>query len=272
MSSTLPFDPRLDPSRPARSRRLVHRRPPILTPSLLLAGLLAAFPLHAQVGSADLQAIRRLIAERKFEEALQKHLWFHEESKTSPGMGGVRLSFALAQWLDLGREYPPALDALKSVRDENAAKLLDGGGDFREFHDFSAINRVLQESERTYRLFVVLDANHPEVAKRCFDVALDLIVAHENYALFAKYGGDPIERYERIRQLREGGLKMAAQNPKLDNEQYRQFRDKAFEDKTVQLIRILRALERLDEAREIQRRALAYFPSPRIEESLPAAR
>src|SRR5688572_5816633 len=219
----------------------------------LLAGLILLRPLMAQVGNADLQDIRRLTSEGKYEEALKKHLRFHEESKTSTGMGGVRLSFALSQWVELGEAYPPALAALKAIRDENEVKLLEGAGDFREFHDFSAINRTLKDDERTYRLFLQLDAKHPAIARKCFDVTLDLIVAHKNYDLYAKYGGDPIERYERFRHMRETNLGMARQNPKMDNDRYRDYTDKTFTDKTVQLIEIMVQLKRLDDAREIQK-------------------
>jgi hypothetical protein len=236
----------------------------------LLAGLILFNPLMAQVGNADLQDIRQLVAEGKYEEALKKHLWFHEESKTSTGMGGVRLSFALSQWMQLGQAYPPALVALKSVRDENAAKLLDGAGGFQEYHECFAINRTLKDDDRTYELFLRLDALHPAIARKCFDVTVDLIVARKRYDLYAKYGGDPIERYERFRHMRETNLGLARKNPTMDNERFRQYTDKTFDDKTVQLIEILVQLKRLDEAREIHKRALAYFPSARIEKSLTA--
>jgi hypothetical protein len=234
----------------------------------LLLALILSHPLLAQVGNEDLQDIRRLVTEGKHEEALKKHLWFHEESKTSTGMGGVRLSFALSQWAELGVVYPPALTALHGVRDDNEVKLLQGTGGFKEFHDFSAINRVLKDTAKTYHLFLQLDAKHLEVAKRCFNVTLDLIVAQKNYELFGKYGGDPIVRFEQIRNMREMNLGMTRSNPKMDNERFREYTDKSFTDKTAQLIEILVVLQRLDEAREIQKRAQTYFPNARIERSL----
>ena len=234
----------------------------------LLIALVLALPLLAQVGNEDLQDIRRLVTEGKHEEALQKHLWFHEESKSSTGMGGVRLSFALSQWAELAQVYPPALTALQGVRDDNEAKLLRGTGGFKEFHDFSAINRVLKDTGRTYQVYLQLDDKHPDVAKQCFNVTLDLIVTNKNYELFAKYGGDPIVRFEQIRNMREMNLGMTRSNPKMDNARFREYTDKSFTDKTAQLIEILIALQRLDEAREIQKRAQAYFPNERIERSL----
>ena len=47
------------------------------------------------VGNEDLDKICELAENGHYQEALEKHKWFHEESKKSAGMGGVRLSYAL---------------------------------------------------------------------------------------------------------------------------------------------------------------------------------
>jgi hypothetical protein len=119
-------------------------------------------------------------------------------------------------------------------------------------------------------LYLQLDQHHSELAKRCFNVMLDQIVAKKNYALYSRYGGDPIARFEEIRHMRERNLGMARDNPKLDTERFREYTEKSFTDKTVQLLQIMVGLKRLDEAREIQKRAMAYFPHERIERSLAA--
>jgi len=74
-------------------------------------------------------------------EALDKHIWFHEASKEMPGMGGVRLSFALGLWMKLAEQYPPALEAFIELRNIKKNSLLNGDGGFGDFHDLSAINR-----------------------------------------------------------------------------------------------------------------------------------
>jgi hypothetical protein len=52
---------------------------------------------------------RRLAADGKFEQALQKRIWLHDHVlETHPNYYGVRLSFALAEWVELGKEYPKA--------------------------------------------------------------------------------------------------------------------------------------------------------------------
>ena len=45
----------------------------------------------------------------RYPDALAKHVWFHENALTyAPAMYGVRLSFALSYWVNLGNLYPPA--------------------------------------------------------------------------------------------------------------------------------------------------------------------
>ena len=63
----------------------------------------------AEVNLEDLNNIRDLVKNEQYELALQKHVWFHEESKSSSGMAGVRLSYAISNWVELGNKYPPAL-------------------------------------------------------------------------------------------------------------------------------------------------------------------
>src|SRR5690349_21544262 len=55
---------------------------------------------------------------KHYEEALEKYVWFHEHAlEYRPSMSGVRLSFALSDWVKLGESYPPALVKLREIRD-----------------------------------------------------------------------------------------------------------------------------------------------------------
>lgn len=72
--------------------------------------------------SADVQAAladaSRFAAEGLYEQALERHVWYHENAlKYSPAQFGVRLSFALSAWADLGEAYPEAMEALRIARD-----------------------------------------------------------------------------------------------------------------------------------------------------------
>lgn len=236
---------------------------------ILLLIVMILKPATAEVGNADLSEIRKLITDGKYEEALQKHLWFHEESKKSAGMGGVRLSYALSQWKDLGSKYPKALDAFKGIRDRHEKTLLAGQSGFSAFHEYAAFNDKLKEDDKTYKLFKTLHTKYPSTASDCFRVAMDLVIEHKDYELCAAYMKDPIKLYEDARHMRELHLSMAKTNPKMNNPAFTQYADESFITKTCQLIEVMVNIKKTDEAKEIQKRALGYFPDQRIKDAIP---
>lgn len=85
----------------------------------------------------------------RYEDALQKHLWFHRHAlEHRPALYGVRLSFALGYWLELGEAYPPAITKLKEVRDDAEKKVVESKDDVTHlFHDMSAINEELRDQD-----------------------------------------------------------------------------------------------------------------------------
>lgn len=73
-----------------------------------------------RIGNAASRAYddaKRLEEQGDFAGALAKHVWFHEHAlDVDPACSGVRLSFALGSWLQLGRKYPLALETLNLVQ------------------------------------------------------------------------------------------------------------------------------------------------------------
>jgi hypothetical protein len=74
------------------------------------------------MGARERFAAARLAArEGRHQEALDGLLWFHHHAlEEQRSLRAVRLSYALYEWLDLGRVYPPARQALEDVREQTA--------------------------------------------------------------------------------------------------------------------------------------------------------
>lgn len=106
----------------------------------------------------------------RYEEALEKTLWNWDNAVTiQPSWSAVRRSFLLSSWLELGEAYPPALDKLRSVRDELQARVLSTEQvrvRSDDFADFAAINETLREDERTLEVYEKIQARDPKDAKR----------------------------------------------------------------------------------------------------------
>ena len=85
-----------------------------------------------------------------YEFALREYIWFHDHAlEERPSLYGVRLSYALADWIELGENYPPALRALENIADRKTADLLAGAGDRGTFHDVVSINEYLARERNT---------------------------------------------------------------------------------------------------------------------------
>ena len=133
---------------------------------------------------ARLDAASELAGDGQYEQALREFQWFHDHAlEQDPTLYGVRLSYALYAWVDLGQEYPPALEALEAVRQRDMALLLAGQGKRGLFHDVVAINDELGKSEETHALCVELERADPALLLACADIALPAIIAAGDYAL-----------------------------------------------------------------------------------------
>lgn len=124
--------------------------------------------------------------EGRHEEALQEFIWYHHHAlEDDPANYGVRLSFALGYWTELGKDFPKALDALRSVRNDKEAALLRGEGALQWFIDIAAINQALGDTTPTYTLFLRLKSAFPDKAAMYAPRALPSIVDAQDYALAA---------------------------------------------------------------------------------------
>ncbi len=205
----------------------------------------------------------------KYQEALDKHIWFHEASKEMLGMGSVRLSFALGLWMKLAEQYPPALEALVELRNSKRDVLLNGKGAFDEFHDLSAINGELDETDDTASVFIQIYKKNPEQSKVYYNVVEDLLVAKKEYEVCGDCIGDPYSQYSNIEYVHQVQNNY---NQKHQNSKHYIVNCELAEERYVQsvcrLLGILNALNKRDIADEIQKKSLAYFDSNAIRAAL----
>lgn len=127
-----------------------------------------------------------------YKNALAKHVWFHENAnELEPSMSGVRVSFALADWHELGKKYPPAMEKLKSVRiatrDRFLASIKDDKSSWLDFSDLKALNRKLQNDSDTVEVFKYVSEHNPKVAERIYGLAEDSLIGAKEYELCSKY-------------------------------------------------------------------------------------
>lgn len=154
---------------------------------------------------ARLQRGLESAAAGRYEDALRDYIWFHENAlEHEPSLYGVRLSFALWYWIELANEYPEARRALKRIRDEKTARLLNGDTSRDLFHDVESINERLENEEATYELFTALEKANPDFADICADLAMPAIVKAGDFEMARRYTpspGDALRRYSETLNL-----------------------------------------------------------------------
>ena len=142
-----------------------------------------------------------LMEQGKYEDALQRHLWyFNHALEYDQGQTGVRLSFALSQWVELGRRYPKAKQALVEIRDRDTQLLASGQGYANLFSDVNSINNYLGQDDATLALFKTMYQTDNRLAKECYFWAENLLIQHGEYELLLNCIGDPQARFESARQ------------------------------------------------------------------------
>lgn len=187
----------------------------------------------------------------KYADALAKHVWFYQNAlKYDQGLYGVRLSFALSYWIDLGATYPPALEKLKALRDEAETNVREGKNVKDSFHDVKSINEVLKEDAKTVQLFIWLDSNKPDSAKIVFNRAEPALIKSKEYRLCGKYIDDPDASFSRNLNLYRKNMELVPK-PGFGGKNLQNFAEKNFINETTTLIALLVVNDRKVEAQQI---------------------
>lgn len=135
----------------------------------------------------SLQLAREHRKAGRYPEALEEYHWFFDNAlEHRPSYYGVRLSYCLAEWHDVGKKYRPALDRLELVGRESLERFLSSGDD-EKFHDFQAIFAELSDTQEVMETFVMLDEQQPELAKQAWRYSKKYFIRAEAWDLCSKY-------------------------------------------------------------------------------------
>jgi hypothetical protein len=140
--------------------------------------------------------VRDLIANGQYDEALQQCLAFHDKYKTANGS----LIPLLGDWIELGRRFPKAKEALIGIRDRDAREFSEGRGFSDLFSEVNSINGYLNQADATYALFKTIYQQDKQLAGQCYYYVQDLLMQKGEYELCLNCLGDPQIRFESARR------------------------------------------------------------------------
>lgn len=221
--------------------------------------------------SDRLNSARQAAFEGRHEEALIEYIWFHDHAlEEEPSQYGVRLSFALAYWVELGEAYPKAKRILKEIRDNKTTSLLRGEGNRETFHDIESINRAMNCSSLTYLLFVQLVSSYPVLAESCAGIALPAIVGASDYHLAARYLSEPEKRIKKLCEFLNQDIEKLKQLPR-SRAPMRKAHIHVYVSQVQLIVSVLAGLGQSEEADRLRIQASKLVKSPTVRRDIRAA-
>jgi len=144
-----------------------------------------------------------------YEGALEDYIWFHNNAlQYDPALYGVRLSFALSDWVELGKKYPKAMRTLLDIRDTKTKQIKEGLGTFELFHDVMSINVFLDKTEDTIDLYTYMTDNDFFLAKKCYRLIRKELIDRGRFQLCNRFINYPLLLAQRMKDELETHTKI----------------------------------------------------------------
>ncbi len=202
--------------------------------------------------------------------ALEKLVWFYENAiRIQPSLSGVRRSYALRAWKELGGKYPPAMKALRRSRDvaQHGARTKRGKAAAQSYADFAAINQYLGEQAKTVRMFKWLHKHRPQLARDVYHRTEEDVARAKEFKLCGAYI-DGSEQFARLRRGFRVNIRLARKEFGARHEEYAY---SSFSEKTTRLVALLTLNGRTKEAKQVVVRAKRVWPNEKFSHQLELA-
>jgi hypothetical protein len=241
------------------------------------------------VGMVSAVELPKMIVNGRYEEALKLCLSIHDQCKSGNALGAL-----MPQWIELGRRFPKAREALIGIRDHDFREFSEGRGYADLFAEVTFINGPLHQDDSTYALFKTIREKDPELAQQCFPYVEGLLVARGDYQWCYDHMGDPqtvfdgihiqldqhladqrreAELHQEVAQrmetlnLQQGRTNLWSQ-PDYASNALKQFAHDSFVGGTRQLIEILVATDHNTDAEKIRDEAVAIIDDAKLHSAI----
>jgi hypothetical protein len=172
-------------------------------------------------------------------------------------------SIIITNWKSLADIYPPAMAALKEMRNNKTKEVLDDNASTKLFADVAALNRTLGEGDKTIELFENIEKEHPDKAKLCWYWIKDALFDAKRYDIIKNYIGNPVNEFTLLKSQYD--LLNAVQiEPNKKRPELKVFADNNFAEKSLKLIEFSVAVDDLKSAKEIREKAMTVVKDNRL--------
>ena len=196
---------------------------------------------------------QQLAKDGKYADALAEYLWCYDDGmRRDAPMSGVRDTGLLDDIAKLGKNYPPALQALRDHLANAKAWLKDHPNDYAATSDFAALNHELGDDAATLAYYDQLPVDslaRKSIGYRVFPLLLE-----------AKQYSDALAAnpYDQFMDMVDRRLRLSQRPPFL---QHKESMIKDLLDSGARELEALAGAGKLDDARDLIKRLLAIDPS-----------
>ena len=203
---------------------------------------------------ARMDYARKLTQLGKYEQALTEYVWCYDQgAKRDMAFVGVRDSFLLMEWAQLGRHHPPALEALRERRNAIRDRILEKGAK-RKISTLASMNRFLDEPQATLELYDQVREKHPGASAIAAlrEQVTDALLEAKRYAEIAE-SKDFMAEIET--EILQNGMRLSMM-PEDQREKFEEFAQRSLVSRIGSYYQVLIGLERFAEAAKLATKAL----------------
>lgn len=143
------------------------------------------------------------------ERALERYEWFFDHCLSiDRSFYGVRLSYVLDEWAELGERHPPARIAMEERLQLTREEVFRAFSHER-FHDLVAISRASGQPRVAVDAFRRLHEESPQKAAKVFGLAWEMLFEAGEFELCSSCIPDSMKRYAGLVRDYDESLKMA---------------------------------------------------------------
>lgn len=198
----------------------------------------------------------------RYEDALIKHLWYHRNAlRYEPAQYGVRTSFALSDWKDLGDKFEPARVEFEAERARAKSAVDADHSNAEAISDWAAFNWALGQSKPSSDFFLQLHEERSPLAKALYRRFEEALLAEKEFEICGEYV-DPDESFEFAIEIYRRCLTSAIG---IDDPIYWQVEHRHFAIRASELVAILSINGRHNEAETFAARAIAELQESRYQ-------
>lgn len=195
-----------------------------------------------------LREARSAASEGDFETALSKYEFFfdHALDDDPAALYGVRLSYCLDEWAQIGEKFDPARAALVN-RKKESLRLFGESKELERFHDFVAICGYLKCTDEAIAEFARLSDADFQLADRVYRFIRKELVRASEWELCGRHVKEGMSAYEFALTAFDQTWAIGKTDTTIGGSEYESWVRRMYVEEVANLLSVLKNCERNDE-------------------------